>query len=181
MDSEVIEKPKQGERLTNAQRSVITAKLVDYLSQGYYNTYQLSKMTHLSYKVVQTYRGLADKLITDRVLNRSNIRNLQITRTYNIIEKLMLDLKSCKSIKDKALIYNQIAKFSQHLALITGLNVETHVNVDHNQLVIVRADNNKKPEFLNETHNDQREVIDAEVVTIKDNPDPEVKPGHLVK
>ena len=45
----------------------------------------------------------------------------------------------------------------------------------------MRAGNNKKPEFLNETHNDQREVIDAEVVTIKDNPDPEVKPGHLVK
>ena len=36
-------------------------------------------------------------------------------------------------------IYNSIYKFSSHLALITGLNVETHVTVDPTKLVIIRS------------------------------------------
>ena len=159
-------KSKRGKSLTNAQRLVVISKLIEVLQQGYYTTNQLSKMTGLTRKMIDTYRPLADEVITNQVLNRNNIRNLQIQRTYKIIEMLMQDLQSLKDIKHRTLIYNQIAKFSQHLALITGLNVETHVNVDAQQLVIVRADNGKKPIMLNEVQTDPKE---PELITIKDS------------
>ena len=154
-----ITKQKSGQQLDNAKRLIVISKLVDYLSQGYYTTNALSKKTGLTRKMIDTYRPLADELISKQVLNRNNIRNLQVQRTYALIEQLMQDLKTCTSIKEKTLIYNQIAKFSQHLALITGLNVETHVNVDYQQLVIVRA-SGKKSSITNET---------GDIITIESN------------
>lgn len=176
-----LTRQKSGQRLTNTKRLVVIGKLIDHLSQGYYTTNELSRITGLTRKMVDTYRPVADDLIAKKTLNRNNIRNLQITRTYNIIEKLMGELDLCESIKEKTLIYNQIAKFSQHLALITGLNVETHVNVDHAQLVIVRADNGKKPVMLNETQDNEKQHTEAEIITIKDEPELNQKTGHSVK
>ena len=140
-----LTKQRSGERLTNAKRLVVIGKLVDYLSQGYYTTNQLSKMTGLTRKMIDTYRPLADELIGKQKIDRNVIRNLEIKRTYQIIEMLMQDLQKSTDDKTRVGYYNQIAKHSQHLALITGLNVETHVNVDHQQLVIIRADNSKRP------------------------------------
>ncbi len=147
MDSKQIEvtKQKPGQRLTNVKRMAVIAKLVDHLTKGYYSTYELAKMTGLTYKMVDTYRPLADELIGKNKLDRNVIRNLQLRRTYTVLEMLMKDLNKTEDDKLRQGYYNQIAKFSSHLALITGLNVETHVNVDHQQLVIIRADNAKKP------------------------------------
>lgn len=150
MNGAELTKQKTGQRLTNAKRLVVIAKLADHLTQGYYSTNELAKMTGLTRKMIDTYRPMVDEVIGKQKLDRNIIRSLQLKRTYNIIEMLMNDLKRCETIKDKTLIYNQIAKFSSHLALITGLNVETHVNVDHKQLVIIRS--GKKPIIdLNET------------------------------
>lgn len=142
---DTLTRQPHGQRLSNAKRLVVIGKLIDHLSESYYSTSELSRMTGLTRKMIDTYRPLADEIIGKQKLDRNVIRNLQVKRTYRIIEMLMNDLKTCESIKDKTLIYNQIAKFSSHLALITGLNIETHVNVDHQQLVIIRADNTKKP------------------------------------
>lgn len=174
--SGTLEKQRNGVNLTNAKRMVVIGKLIDYLSESYYSTNELAKLTGLTRKMIDTYRPLADEVIGKQKLDRNVIRNLQVKRTYKLIEMLMIDLKACITIKEKTLIYNQIAKFSQHLALITGLNVETHVNVDHQQLVIIRADNNKRPVVeLNETEAER----EPEMVTIKDsvvNP----KQGHTI-
>ena len=178
--TDALTRQKPGERLTNAKRLVVISKLIDHLQQGYYTTNELSRITGLTRKMIDTYRSVADDVISKQTLNRNNIRNLQIKRTYNMIEMLMNDLKLCDGIKQKTLIYNQIAKFSQHLALITGLNVETHVNVDHQQLVIVRADNGKKPIMLNETQDTEKQVIDSQPITIKDNPGITDKQGHTI-
>lgn len=55
--------------------------------------------------------------------------------------------KESVDIKNTALLYNQIYKFSSHLAQITGLNIETHVNVDPTKLVIIRS-NTKKSDVI---------------------------------
>lgn len=150
-----LTKQKSGQRLDNAKRMVVISKIMDHLSKGYYSTNELARMTGLTNKMINTYRPIVDDLIGKQALDRNVIRSLQLKRTYNIIEMLMNDLKTCESIKDKTLIYNQIAKFSSHLALITGLNVETHVNVDHQQLVIIRADNNKPPKVIDVDQQDK--------------------------
>ncbi len=160
---EVIEKQRSGQRLTNAKRTVLIAKMFEQLSNGYMSTNALAKQCKVATKTIDTYRPLVDQLIADKKLDRNVIRNLELQRAYKVIELLMDDLKEVNEafkdiepnpditsmkIKTKNLLYSQIAKHSSRIALITGLNVETHVNVDHQQLVIIRADNNKRPRII---------------------------------
>jgi hypothetical protein len=135
---------KQGHRLVNTQRVVLIGKLIDVLCEGYHSTTSLSKKLNVSRDTIETYRPAADQAIAKLKLDRNVIRNLQVQRTYKLLEMLMGDLKGCTTVKEKTLIYNQIYKFSSHLALICGLNVETQVNVDQKQLVIIRANNGQK-------------------------------------
>lgn len=148
-----IEKGKRGQQMTNTKRFVVIHKLLEYLSESYYTTGKLAKLTGLSYKTVETYRPFVDRLLAERRVDRNTVRNLQVNRTYKMIERMVLDLDDIEAhIKDvgrkiqlKATIYGQIVKYSSHLALITGLNIETQVNVEQKQLVIIRAGNNSKP------------------------------------
>lgn len=142
MDSTLLDKKrKRGNQLVNAERMVLISKLVEALCEGYQSTYTLSKKLNVDRQTIERYRPLADDVISKTKLDRNVIRNLQVKRTYRIIEMIMDDLKKCKTMKEKSLMYNQLAKFSQHLALICGLNVETQVNVDASKLVIIRANN----------------------------------------
>lgn len=151
---------KAGQRLTNAKRTVLIAKMFDALTQGYMSSYALSKQLKVSIPTIDSYRPLVDELIGKQKIERNVIRNLELQRAYKIIEMLMVDLQDIDNtykeverttrsidskIKTKTNIYNQIAKHSSRIALITGLNIETQVNVDQHQLVIIRANNNKKP------------------------------------
>jgi hypothetical protein len=145
MDTTAVTAPKKpGEQLKTAERLVLVSKILDELSAGYMSTYALAKKLRTSKQTIDRYRPLADKIIAEQKLDRNVIRNLQIKRTYVLIEQLMEDLKASKEAKDRALYYNQIYKFSSHLALITGLNVETHVIADPTKLVIIRSKSNKK-------------------------------------
>lgn len=143
--SPVISKKKSGQQLVNAERNVLISKLVDYLCEGYMSTNSLARKMGVSRVTIEKYRPLADELIGKMKLDRNVIRNLQIRRTYELIEQLMSDLKaitpSIDTVKPRAQIYANIFKFSSHLALITGLNVETTVNIDPQKLVIIRSGN----------------------------------------
>lgn len=145
-----LPKLNQGQRLENTQRLVLIGKLVDELSNGYMSTYALAKKLKISRPTIDAYRPLADKLIAENKIDRNVIRNLQIKRTYLLIERLMEDLNKTKDVKGRSLIYGSIYKFSSHLALITGLNVETHVNVDPTKLVIIRSNKKKTSERVDE-------------------------------
>lgn len=140
-------KLKNGQRLDHAKRNVLIAKLYEALSDGYMTTYALSKMLQVSRPTIERFRPLVDEMIAKQRPDRNTIRNLEIQRAYKIVEMLMDDLKECKGIEEKVKVYNQIAKHSSRLALITGLNIETQVNVDQHQLVIIRADNHRKPKI----------------------------------
>lgn len=138
-----MRKRGRGNQLVNAERQVLISKLVDLLCEGYSSTNSLAKKLNVDNHTIEAYRPLADELIGKMKLDRNVIRNLQVRRTYELIEQLMGDLKEVKLPKDKALIYGSIYKFSSHLALITGLNVETHVNIDPAKLVIIRSNKQK--------------------------------------
>jgi hypothetical protein len=153
---------KRGQQLVNAERLVLIGKLVDLLSNGYMSTWALSKKLKISHATIETYRPLADQLIAEHKFDRNVIRNLQVKRTYQIIEQLMIDLKSQKDVKARSLIYSSIYKFSSHLALITGLNIETHVNIDPTKLVIIRSNKTKKTDRVNEVD----QPIDNTVIDI---------------
>lgn len=150
-ESLLIERKGSDKQLTVAARNVLIAKLVDKLSEGYLSTNQLAKQCNVTRATVDRYRPLADELIGKFKVDRNVIRNLQLKRTYLIIEQLMEDLKATKGVKERSLIYGSIYKFSSHLALITGLNVETHVNIDPTKLVIIRANQKHKEDRLNVT------------------------------
>lgn len=133
-----------GQRMVNAERLVLLSKMLDILCEGYVSTNALSKKLRVSRPTIEMYRPVVDQMIAKTKIDRNVIRNLQLKRTYLIIEQLMEDLRASKEVKDRTMIYNQIYKFSSHLALITGLNVETHVNVDPSKLVIIRSGKSKR-------------------------------------
>ena len=161
-NDQLITKKKRGQQLVNAERLIVIGKLVDKLGEGYMSTYALSKQLKISKDVVNTYRPLADKLIAENKIDRNVIRNLQIKRTYQIIEQLMVDLKATKDVKNRSMIYSSIYKFSSHLALITGLNVETHVTIDPTKLVIIRSNQKREKDRITDN------VIDQAVATTVD-------------
>lgn len=142
-------KDRKGSRkpLQIAERNVLVSKMIDYLCEGYISTNALSKKLDVTRETIDKHRPLADELIAKMKIDRNVIRNLQIRRSYQIIEQLMVDLKGAQTVKERSMIYSSIYKFSSHLALITGLNVETHVNVDPTKLVIIRSQQNKKQQI----------------------------------
>jgi len=142
---EPITEPKtRGQQLTIATRNILIAKVLDLVSEGIMSTRELAHRTGVSRPTIDRIRPLVDEIIGRDKIDRNIIRNLQIRRTYELIEMLMSDLKGCETIKERSIIYGNIFKFSSHLALITGLNVETQVNVDHRQLVIIRPHESSK-------------------------------------
>lgn len=147
----------QGSRLRLVERNILIAKMVDLLCEGYMSTYALSKKLRVSRQTIESYRPLVDGIIAKTKLDRNVIRNLQVRRTYELIEQLMTDLKATKDTKERSMIYGSIYKFSSHLALITGLNVETHVTVDPTKLVIIRANQRKQADQVIE----QDKLLDA--------------------
>lgn len=160
-----IDKLKSGEQMTTVKRTVLIGKMFDSLTNGYMSTYALSKQLNVNRKTIDAYRPLVDKLIAEKRLDRNVIRNLELQRAYKIVEMLMKDLDRTKDDKLRIGYYNQIAKHSSRIALITGLNVETHINVDQQQLVIIRADNSKKPTISLDSQPDLSETT----INPKDN------------
>lgn len=131
---------RPGQQMLAAERVEFVAKLVEIMLTGLYSDNKLAQMLKADRTTVNKYKPAALKLITAAKLDQSNIRALQVQRAYNRIERLTLELDDKHlTVKDRMAVHNQITKLEQHLALITGLNVETKINVDHKKLVIVRA------------------------------------------
>jgi hypothetical protein len=149
---------KRGQNLTVERQQVIIGKLMDKMIEGYHSTSELARETGVSRPTVDRYRPIVDELIGKTRIDRNAIRALQIRRTYTIIEQLMNDLKHASGYKERAAYYSQIYKFSSHLALITGLNVETQVHVDAKKLVVIRSNESSK------VQNERDDVSEAEII-----------------
>lgn len=149
-----VSKKSRGQQLLIAERNVIISKMIDILCEGYTSTNAISKRLRIARGTVELYRPLVDEIIRKTKIDRNVVRNLQVRRTYELIEMLMNDLKATNKVAERAQLYNQIYKFSSHLAQITGINVETHVNIDHQKLVIIRSNTTKKP---------KKPIIDAAI------------------
>lgn len=163
MDMNALEARKGSRKqLQIAERNVLIAKMVDLLGEGWISSGKLAKQLRVNRATIESYRPLVDEIISKTKIDRNVIRNLQLKRTYLLIEKLMEDLNAARDLKEKSLIYNSIYKFSSHLALITGLNVETHVNIDPTKLVIIRANQKKQTDRVIDAVPDHEEVAKEE-------------------
>lgn len=166
MESSVIRKRKNGERLTRQERDDLIIELVKCLQNGHTSTYELAQLLKISGPTVDRLRPMADKIIINTLPDRNTIRALEIQRTYRMIEKLSLafdgEKKYRPSHKMRMDISARILGFSKHLALITGLNVETKVNVNQKQLVITRAHPDAVKKALNNDTDIERIQIESE-------------------
>ena len=131
-------KRKQGQQLLTAEKMSLTLKLVALLEQGFHSDNSLSKRLGVNTSTIRRYRPYADDIIRKTRLDRNVLRNLQVKRVYSLLDGLANDLERAESTREKHLIHSSIVKYCQHLALITGLNVETQLNIDPSKLVIIR-------------------------------------------
>ncbi len=140
---------KQGTRLTKIERQQLLLDLIDALQSGYMSKLSLARKLNVSRQTIDSLLPEAEAVFATVTKDRNIIRNLQVQRTYAMIDRLSTKLDDPDkppSLKEELAIHDKIIKYGQHLALITGLNVETHINVDHKQLVIIRpAQESKKP------------------------------------
>lgn len=163
MDTGVIRKRKHGERLTKAERDDLIIELVKALQNGHTSTYELAKLLKVSGSTVDRLRPMADKVLLTTLPDRNTVRALEIQRTYRSMERLAMKLSNEKLALDSYLrIDKSMQGWSKHLALITGLNIETKVNVNQKQLVITRAHPEAVKKALNGDNDVERIQIEAE-------------------
>lgn len=132
-------KRRRGVHLLTDEKMQLTFRIVDLLEEGIESELGLAKRLRVNTTTIRRYKPYALAVIQRAKLDRNIIRKKQIARTYRIIEQLTEDLKAAQSVRDRSLIYSTIAKYSNHLALITGLNYDSQVQqANAQQLVIVR-------------------------------------------
>ena len=132
---------KQGTRLTKVERQELLLGLIDALQSGYMSKLSLARKLNVSRQTIDSLMPEAEAVFATVTKDRNIIRNLQVQRTYAMIDRLAGKLDNeehLPTLKEELAIHDKIIKYGQHLALITGLNVETHINVDSKQLVIIR-------------------------------------------
>jgi hypothetical protein len=123
---------------TSTEKMVLTQRLVELLEQGFHSDNSLAQKLGVNTTTVRRYKPHANEIIRSIKIDRSVIRNLQIQRVYKLVDGLTYDLENAETAREKHLIHSSIVKYCQHLALITGLNVESMLNVDPQKLVIIR-------------------------------------------
>ncbi|HVC36515.1 MAG TPA: hypothetical protein VNE40_03705 [Candidatus Dormibacteraeota bacterium] len=132
-------KRKQGQQLLTHEKMSLTERIVEAMEQGTLSIHGLAIKLGVNTTTIKRYKPYADRIYNNVKLDRAFIRNLQINRTMRLIERLTIELDSCKTIREKTLLYNQLSKYYQHIALITGIVSDSHhTNINQKQLVIIR-------------------------------------------
>ena len=132
-------KRKRGTHLLSDDKLRLTFSIVDLLEEGYTSENSIAKKLRVNTTTIRRYKPYALAVIGRAKLDRNTIRNKQIARTYRIIEQLTEDLQTAQSVKDRCLLYGTIVKYSNHLALITGLGYDNQVQqADPQRLVVIR-------------------------------------------
>jgi len=139
-----IVKRKQGQQLLTHEKMSLTERIVEAMEQGTLSIHGLATKLSVNTTTIKRYKPYSDHIYNNVKLDRTYNRNLQIERTMRIIERLTTDLETCKTIREKALIYNQICKYYQHVAVISGIVSDSHqTNISQKQLVIIRPAKDK--------------------------------------
>lgn len=159
-----IARRKRGQRLSKAERDDLIIELVKHLAARYDNTHQLAKRFNVDETTIDRLRPVVDKIIANSIPDRNIIRSLEISRTYEMMGKLADMFEKAKPENSKLNITHAMLGWSKHMALITGLNVETKVNVNQKQLVITRAHPDAVKKALNGHEDIERIQIESERV-----------------
>lgn len=139
-----------GKALNKAESIELITDLVELLLKGYISDNQLSKDLKVSRQTIVRYKDDAMKIISSASIDQPRIRALHLQGLYQDLEELTIMLETATSVKEKTSIYNQRNKVKQQIALISGLNVETKINLDHKQLVIIKSHPEERKRVLEE-------------------------------
>jgi len=150
----------RSQQMTSPERADLIASLVEHMLKGLYSDNKLAELCQVDRRTITRYKPAAIKIIGATKIDRANVRALQIQRVYTRLERLNAEFETEMTLKERMAVHGQITKLEQHLALITGLNVETKINVDHKQLVITRA----HPSAVKKAYKEATGIIDAQVV-----------------
>lgn len=163
-DTPVTPARPQGRNLTKAERDDLIVSIVTRLQKGYASNYRLARDLKVNDRTIQKLRPMADAIITEQIPDRGIIRSLEIAKTYEMVAYLADLLEKEKDHKRKMDISRSMLGWSKHMALITGLNVETKINVNQKQLVITRAHPDAVKKALNGDNDVQRIQAESEQV-----------------
>jgi hypothetical protein len=132
-------KRKRGHQLLTDEKLKLTQDLVEVLQEGFYTDSALARKLNINQSTVKRYRPAAEGIIRSVKLDRSAIRNLQLQRSFKLVEGLVHDLEQAESTKEKRLIHSSIIKYFQHIGAIAGITTDSRVEITENrQLVIIR-------------------------------------------
>lgn len=129
------------QRFTTEEKLELSANLAELLTLGYASTNALARQLNVDNKTVERYLPLARKVLQQLVPSREDYRAEHIARLRNVCQMILDDLARLGEdgkAYERAALYRVLGQFMGQLALVTGLNVETQVNVDQKQLVIIR-------------------------------------------
>lgn len=142
-------KPVRGystaERKANGQLTVagnvkVLAKVIDQLEQGYDTPGIIAKNLNIDHDAAKQYKKLAMEYFMGEGINRAAIRALQLSRANRYVQSLLNQITPDTTLTQRLQIHDRVIKWYQHIASITGLNIETTVNVDATKpLVIIRS------------------------------------------
>lgn len=130
----------RGHKLTKREREELIIKLVDLLTTGYKTDSELAEQLQISRVTLNTLKPFADELLAVTADTQNVIRNQSIARVNRQIERITKHLEDGKlTFKEQMFAISTFTRLQSHLAMITGLNVETKINIDHKRLVVIRA------------------------------------------
>lgn len=113
-------------------------RMADLLTMGVPSQRQMAIELNTTHTTIKKYLPLARQLLNAMVPNRDDYRAEHIARLRYLCRKAMDDLDKCEKPYERAHLYRVVGQFMGQLALVTGLNVETTVNVEAQPLVIIR-------------------------------------------
>ena len=128
-------------RLNQTERVTLTDNIYEAMERGVHSVNGLSKELGVARTTIRRYKPYADKRYEAIKINKPGLRALELHRAMRHREWLIERLEACKTIKEQMAVSNQIAKFSQLIAITGGIGTEAKnvTNIDYKQLVITRS------------------------------------------
>lgn len=160
---------KPGQSLGADERQVIIFEIRGMIEDGKSSLPAIMEKWNVTRPTANTWRKLALQQLekVDSGFTRDAIRNMQIGRINRTIEVLtdkMHTLIGLNDIDGATKIGNMLKGHQDSLANITGIKVDTHINVDATQPLVIFGAQRSNPPIKQQSDHDHTDVIEGEVV-----------------
>lgn len=132
---------KRGQRLTFDQKIDLIESIAEVMStEGIVSVHGLAKRLKVNTTTIIRYLPYATKVFNKtKVHDRTYHRNLLIQRTLHDIEQLSILRDKSTTLKEKLMVYSQLIKYDQLLAVITGILYDAqNQSIEQSKVVIIK-------------------------------------------